>query len=504
VKEWTGTIDTGAESSGKREAPGDGVEVYSSSIRVTARFTVAPFVDKRNGPEVTLRGKGEAHVTVSGKSKTTYKDEIITTTYVGDYVDTFNVEISNIDVARGTYQMAVVRDLWQQQPHKGKAIDAHEVKVNKYGTYVTDSKRDGHSWSNDAGAGFGRESPLPKEGFVINGTMTSKNDDFLSTDGSKWDTKWSLRPTPPEEPLKAVAGGPYVVVRGSVVNLDGWQSTGKIRSYKWTFEPVDAKSAIPFNTGAAKDGKRVPTVSLASYKATLTVSDGKKEDSDTVVVTVNARDYKTPFTHREGEKPHPRSKKPFFKKGADVSFAGGENVCALDSYGDKDSVHVLHPAAKAGTWKDIGYKTKKVADGGGPFDGVWYLDEYAVRVEREMLINNYLLPEGPSLLTGIDNVYNANKKEHIENYLAAIRKHELLHSELMAKGLAKNDPGPKIEALASRDESEIKTAADKEIRTSEDVIDKGSQDPLPDLGFRGPMKFPDDATGKYIEVEVGI
>jgi len=147
---------------------------------------------------------------------------------------------------------------------------------------------------------------------------------------------------------------------------------------------------------------------------------------------------------------------------------------------------------------------KKVEDAGGPFDGVWYLDEYSGRVEREILINNYLLAEGPSLLTGIDNVYKTNKKEHIENYLAAIRKHELLHSELMEKGLAKNDPGPKIEALASRDEAEIKAAADKEIQASEDTIDKGSQDPLPDLGFRGPMKFPDDATGKYIDVEVGI
>jgi hypothetical protein len=510
VKKWSGSFETGAKNSGTKSVPGDGVETYSSAIRVEGRFTLEPFVDPRNGPEVEYRGKGEAHIIVSAKSVTRYKDETVTTTWVGDYVDTFTAQITNIDPEKGTYELGVDRDLWQQQPHKGKAIALHEVTVTKYGTRVRDEMTDGYQWSDDAGAGFGGTQPLPKQGFILNGKLSRKNGDFLRNDEGTWNTTWQIRPVDPElqEPLKAVAGGPYTIARGGTVNLDGWKSTGRIRSYKWTFEPADAKSTttIPFASGAGKEGKRVPVVGLAAFKATLTVSDGQKEDSDSVVVTVDARDYATPFLHRDEEKQHPRSIPPRMIKGRDLRYAGGENVCALDDYGAKDSVHILHPAARAGTWKGNGYEVKQVKDAGGPFDGLWYVADYSVRIEREVLVNKYILPKGPPPVRTAKPFYDANKAlgNDVDGYLAAVRKHELLHTELMQKALATADPGPKIESLASKDEAAIKTEADQHIQSAEDAIDKASADPLPSVGFKGKIAFPDDATDEYKSVEMEI
>lgn len=507
VKEWKGALETSAQSSGER-TDGDATVTYNSSIRVVGRFKLAPHIDTRNVDELSWRGKGEAHIQVSGRRKALYPDEIITDTWVGDYIDTFSVEISNIDVQKGQYQMAVIRDLWQEQPHKGQAIQHTEVKVNRYGSWTRTEMSPGHSWPDDGGAGFGRESPLPKKGFIINGSMTSNNNDFLSQDGGRWNTTWTIQPSGPEfeEPLKAIAGGPYVAERGQTLNLDGWNSTGKIISYKWTFAPADEKSEIPFNAGAAKEGRRVPTVFLAPVKATLTVSDGKKEDSDTVTIEVKARDYKTPFIHREGEELHPESIPPRMIKGRDLKYAGGENVCALENYGDKNTIHILHPNEKGGSWESNGYVLQQVQDAGGPFDGDWYITDYTIRIERQTLINKYILPGGPPPVRTAKPFYETNQAmgNDVDAYLAAVRKHELLHSELMQKALNANDPGPKIEAFAGKDKDAIKALADKEIQASETAIDKASADPLPSVGFEGKIAFPDDATDKYISMDMAI
>ncbi len=507
VKEWAGTLRTAAQSSGERKAPGSTV-TFSSAITVTGRFQLAPHQDARNLDSLSWRGKGEALVRVTGKRTTQYPDEIVTDTYVGSYVDAFEVIISNLKFDVGTYQMAVIRDLWQKQAHRGKAIEHTSVRRTRYGTYTTVEMVPGHSWPDDGGAGFGRESPLPKKGFVIPGAMTSDNDDFLSQDGSRWVTSWSIRPVGPEydEPLKAVAGGPYTIERGKNLALDGFESTGKIRSYRWTFEPADAKSAIPFNSGAAKSGRRVETVLLATVKATLTVSDGKKEDSDSVIVAVNPREYQTPFVHREQEKRHPRSVPPRYIKGHDLRYAGGENVCALDEYNAAHSVHVLHPGAAGDSWETRGYTLKQVQDPGGPFDADWFVDTYTLRIEREVLINKYILPGGPPPVRTAKRFYTANKElgHDVDGYLAAVRRHELLHSDLMRNALVTNDPGPRIETLAARGKDALKLEVDQQIRTAEKAIDHASEDPLPSVGFKGPIAFPDDATDKYVPFEMQL
>ena len=338
--------------------------------------------------------------------------------------------------------------------------------------------------------------------------MTSNNNDFLSQDGGRWISSWTLRPVGPEfeEPLKAIAGGPYTPERGQTVFLDGLQSTGKIRSFHWKFEPAGSDEAIRFRPGEGKHGRRVPVVALASIKATLTVSDGQKEDSDSIIVAVKPRDYRTPFVHRTTEQLHPRSIPPRQIKGQDLRYAGGENVCALDEYGASDSVHILHPAPAGGSWASRGYTMKQVHDAGGPFDGLWYVDTYTVRAEREVLINKYILPGGPPPVRTAKPFYTSNQAlgNDVDGYLAAVRRHELLHSELMKNALSANDPGPKIEAIASEEEPALKQQADQTIKASEDAADRASQDPLPSVGFKGPIAFPDDATDEYHSMEMEI
>ncbi|HEU5079128.1 MAG TPA: hypothetical protein VFT72_07935 [Opitutaceae bacterium] len=500
VKEWDGTFTSQAGSAGERVGTYSTLN-YNSHITVSGHFHLNAFYDPNNGNKLSWRGTGEAVVRVNGQRVDREKEQVTTDTFSGDYTDTIQVALDSVDFAKGTYQMMVIIDRWQFQPHRGKAITHLSVRTNRYGSYRNDSMDNGHAWNNDAGAGFGRPSKFPEKGLVLTDTLLSNNNDFLSEDGSHWVTTWSIHPAGPEfeEPLKANAGGPYVVERGGTLNLDGLLSTGRIKTYSWSFEPVNTKSAIPFNTGAAKEGRRVPLVALEKVKATLTVSDGQKEDKDSVIIEVKARDYHTPFVHRTQEKIHPNSIRPRLVKGHDTEFVGGENVCALDDYSAKDSVHRLHPGSASGSWEDRGYTLKKVEDAGGPFDGVWYVSTYLMRIEREVLMNKYILPGGPPPVSTTTPFYETNQKlgNDVEAYVAAARRHELHHSELIQESLKKNDPGPKIEALAYKDKAEIKQRIDEQIQKSEDVIDKDSADPLAKKFFTGKIAFPNDATDEY-------
>ncbi|MEO6005794.1 MAG: hypothetical protein ABIZ04_15590 [Opitutus sp.] len=85
-----------------------------------------------------------------------------------------------------------------------------------------------------------------------------------------------------------------------------------------------------------------------------------------------------------------------------------------------------------------------------------------------------------------------------------MRRHELLHSELMKKALSANDPGLKIEAIAFEEKPALKLEVDQTIKASEEAADRASQDPLPSVGFKGPIAFPDDATDAYHSMEMEI
>ena len=61
----------------------------------------------------------------------------------------------------------------------------------------------------------------------------------------------------------------------------------------------------------------------------------------------------------------------------------------------------------------------------GPFKGVWYVEQTHLRVKRQVLINQYVLPKAlrPWGETGF---YEKNKAlgYDVDGYLAAIRTHE--------------------------------------------------------------------------------
>lgn len=92
----------------------------------------------------------------------------------------------------------------------------------------------------------------------------------------------------------------------------------------------------------------------------------------------------------------------------------------------------------------------------------------------------------------------------MDRYLAAVRRHELLHSELMEKALLANDPGLKIEAIAFEDKAALKRDVDQKLQAAEEATDRASQDPLPSVGFKGDIAFPDDATDQYQSMEMEI
>jgi len=169
--------------------------------------------------------------------------------------------------------------------------------------------------------------------------------------------------------------------------------------------------------------------------------------------------------------------------------------------------HNLHPAAQGDSWYSQGYTIRQVHDSDGPFDQWWYVGDYKLRIDRQTQLNKYILPNAPPPVTGAKSFYEANKAlgTDVDGYLAAVRAHEgmqnasgiLGHSGRMKKALDANDPGKKLETLASKDsEDDLKRKADDEIRKAEHAICVQSVDPLP-LIWTGRIAFAHDDTGRY-------
>src|SRR5207245_8994300 len=95
---------------------------------------------------------------------------------------------------------------------------------------------------------------------------------------------------------KAIAAVSGSTLRASTRTLDGAKSTGKLKSYEWTFEALDC-GTVKTRAGSKKIGKKVTIKPLCMIKATLTVSDGRCKDSQTITVKVTPRreGWTTPF-----------------------------------------------------------------------------------------------------------------------------------------------------------------------------------------------------------------
>src|SRR5204863_249403 len=89
--------------------------------------------------------------------------------------------------------------------------------------------------------------------------------------------------------LDANPGGPYRVIRGGRVMLDGSKSKPKsrIKSYEWSFSGPECDGVLP--EPGNKSGVKISAVPLCDVYATLTVSDGEVSDSETTVIRIRKR-----------------------------------------------------------------------------------------------------------------------------------------------------------------------------------------------------------------------
>ena len=266
--------------------------------------------------------------------------------------------------------------------------------------------------------------------------------------------------TPNEIPLRAVltAGSAQ---RGTKATLDASRSKGRIKSLKWTLNPIGSPGApsVTFETTERK----VELVLLEDVHVDLEVSDGKKKASTSGTAKVVPRQWKTTFIQEpkdgvlEGQKLVVRESK------------FGQDACAFEG---EDAAHGLH-ATHPGSWKDdasAGYLVSGIDDPGRPFDGYWYVTKQALIVRRRALFN-------PDLVKG-SVLFEVNRaKETSDTFgrlVAASRDHEYMHGELMRRELLRDDPAKRIEKLVKRSEDELGTFADMEIRATETRIQEGN------------------------------
>lgn len=296
-------------------------------------------------------------------------------------------------------------------------------------------------------------------------------------------------------PVKANPGGPYEVVRGSQVTLDGSKSTGSCLRYTWTFEAPDepdpplkftssdptdttifeavTKMACPEGTagnpGARKTGPKAPTTFLCSLKVWLTVTDGTNSDTKDVLVKVKPREpeWETKVTKTQSDS---------VDKGSRLVTANlvfGTNVCALDD----NPGHGFHAGS---SWLGEGYTITSVADPGGPFDGWWYVEENKLQIIRSAQLNEDLSLQEDSA------IYDENRRQgHLADLkllAVSVRAHEIEHGKIifeMMDEFKKNglDPARFLEALSMKPErrDELVKSADFTIRQIESHIYPGKK-----------------------------
>lgn len=334
----------------------------------------------------------------------------------------------------------------------------------------------------------GEVSYSPEAGVIVGGFTHPEEfprhpKPMVVTTTANWNLSFDL------PPLEADAGGAKSVNRGETVTLDGSGSKGRIVSYTWTFEdPRDCPRRTDVSRSEMR-GATVEVTALCSFTARLSITDVADDDTDTAAVTVRPREWKTPFEHVGDEGILDPSVRPIYDKNYPSIYNGGANACSVDGQTTEDS-HIFHPPAKDGSWEGDGYTLRLVDDGGGPFDGFWYPEEYTLRVTRQSLLNEFIVKDGTQMWRGLGNMYDKNKAagKPIEAYLAAVRDHEKRHSRRFKAWLEGNDPAAELEEMARQDRDELKSELDEKLREAESAICHAGKDPLP-VSWKGDLWF---------------
>lgn len=279
---------------------------------------------------------------------------------------------------------------------------------------------------------------------------------------------WNLALNPEE--VEAGPGGPYEVVRGQSLTLDGSRSKGKNLKYEWTFTPK-CPNGVASNKGARKEGVRPTVVLLCDTLVTLKVTDGKKTDTKDVLAVVTARNWETKILKQIDAylwvvglcRPDPHF---------------GRNVCALDGAaafeGEQKSGHFFHKKPDQIGWEKTGYILGRISDHNGPFDGWWYVKENLLSIQRAALINRDLNAQTA--------LYEENRKrgyhKDFDTLIDQVKTHERMHSILIEEALPQNDPAKKIEAMFHpHDKDALKRRIDIEIiQKADESLRKATSD----------------------------
>jgi hypothetical protein len=272
-------------------------------------------------------------------------------------------------------------------------------------------------------------------------------------------TKSEITLIPDEIPLRAVltAGS---ATRGTRARLDASRSRGRIKSLKWTLEPMGS-SAAPSVTFETQE-RAVELVLLEDVRVQLEVTDGRRRASTSGMAKVIARQWKTQSDpdKNDGLLSDEKLVSPEAVPGAINHF--GQDACAFEG---RDSGHGMH-GTRPGTWKNdasAGYTTARVDDPGRPFDQHWYVARQSLIVKRRALFN-------PDLMKGSE-LFRENDKhgtaKDFARLVAASHDHEYNHGELLRNEVLKDDPANRIERLVQSSEDELAKFADMEIRATE-------------------------------------
>jgi hypothetical protein len=300
-----------------------------------------------------------------------------------------------------------------------------------------------------------------------------------------WTTSWRIGPP---QPLKAVIDGPLNVIRGEPILLSGSESTGPIKSFKWTFNTKGKGNDKATINGIAAD---VTLLDETTVTLTVTGFDGKTDKATHTVWVMPRRDgFETPFeilneTNRPMEVPVIEKGDGDFK-----DFQGGVNECFCNWLG-KERKHWLHPDPVTVTADKM--FSMAIVEDEGPFNGYFYLEEWKMIMKRVSVINTYILPGADVILSGNKNFYDANAFYptiiDMAGYLEKRREHEEKHSELAKKALDIYDPAEECEKYYAKTTDELIKKATDHIKKAENSIHEKAADPLRTNWGPAPLMF---------------
>ena len=256
------------------------------------------------------------------------------------------------------------------------------------------------------------------------GATCSLNFDFTGTVTLQPDT------------LQARMATPGAVERTHVATLDASPSTPRsdIRHYEFHFKPggdCPDGTNLKATSKEGDNGGQSPTTHvrlLCSLSVTVTVTDkdGKTLTSSPVVARVTPRKlHKIPF-----DQPSQGAEKITLPFGGHVGTYGfGLNRDAKDWHDEHDPEHADHWLSpyNNGAQLNESVELKKLDDPSGPFNGFWYIDDHHLKVDRVVIINRKLLPDGE-----VGELNDSKpRKAALARIVHATEVHERIHGKLV-------------------------------------------------------------------------